>query len=528
MDRSKVQEQLLIFVGSFIFFLCTLATNFSGPHDSIGYLNGIVVGKELSHPHHILYHFTAHYWLVFAQSLLPNVKDYYLLEVFTALSGSGSLVFIYSFFRNRFSLSWKAALVNTSVIAFSYGMWFYSVNIEVYATPMLFLLACLYVLTKPDLTRKDILIAAVLHSLAIMFHQLHALFTPVLLYVIWRQRATIKFIPAALQYALTGIVLVGGAYFIMGWMVAGRNSFETWFEWMRGYTGKTLYWQPLGLKTPGRVITGFSHAFVGGHFVFRIPGLSDYMEKSFAAHSLHDELFLARHISGRMAVFLTVLTAGMGIVLLGLVLRFIRKFRAIKTQYGNVVLPMLVAGGLYSAFFLVWMPEILEFWIFQMVLLWMVLLGTLPVTGFPFRLKPFIGTLFLSISLFLINYLGSVRWLQHIEYDWYYTKVEPIRQVATSKDVILLQEGWILKDFLEYFTKSKVQNSPSEDSLRAPLDKTITDCLSNGGKVYVYPERNSEYASPDPAYIDSLLIRQSGNYRVLHQADPTIIVIGEK
>src|SRR5882724_6252937 len=128
MNRNPaIPERLFVYIGFLVFFLFTLASNFSGPHDSIGYLNGIVKGSPLFHQHHLLYHFTAHYWLVFTQFLFPGVKDYYLVELFTALWGSGSMVIIYSFFRYRFNFTAILSLLSTTVIAFSYGIWFYSV-----------------------------------------------------------------------------------------------------------------------------------------------------------------------------------------------------------------------------------------------------------------------------------------------------------------------------------------------------------------------------------------------------------------
>ena len=528
MDRTKFPEKLFVFTGSLIFFLFTLATNFSGPHDSIGYLNGIVRGEGLPHAHHLLYHYSAHYWLQVTQAILPGVKDYYLVESFTALCGSGSVVFIYSFFRFRFRQSLRQSLINTAVIVFSYGMWFYSVNIEVYAAPMLLLLACLYILTKPTVTKKDLWLAALLHSFAILYGQFHILFTPVLLYVIWRQRATIKFIPALIQYALIGIILVGGTYFLLGWFAAGQNSIASWSQWFRGYTTSDTYWQPLSVKTPLRVFTGFSHAFVGGHFIFRIPGLSRFMENTLASHSLEDELFLARHISGATALFLTGLTTAVGILVLALIIRFVRRFRIIHEQLGGVVMPLLVAGAVYSAFFLIWMPEILEFWIFQMVLLWLLLLGTLSITGFPFRIKPMTGTIFMAVSLFLINYLGSVRWLKHIEYDWYYTRVQPVKEVATSKDLILLQEGWILWDFARYFTKAKVIGTPNPDSTHSAVDNLVNETLSGGGRIFVYPDQTSSYSLVDPVYIDSLLKQHATRQQLFNPSNPTIILIEGK
>lgn len=525
MKRPKIPEQLLVFTGSFIFFLTTLAANFSGPHDSINYLNGIVSGHHLLHPHHLLYHFTAHYWLVLTQSIFPGIKDYYLVEAFTALCGSGSLTIVYSFFRKRFQLPALPSVISTSVIAFSYGMWFYSVNIEVYAPAMFLLLASLYVLTRPGFGLRDLWAAALLHAGAILFHQLHILFAVVIFYKLWTERKRLPLVRSLAHYALIGIVLVGGAYFLMGWVLDGHNSIDKWIGWMEGYTRHNDYWLAPGLKTPLYVFTGYSHAFVGGHFIFRIPGLSNYLDQSLAIHSLRDEIFLAQHISEPMAIGLTALSIAMAVVMLLLVIRFVRRFSAVRAQYGGVVLPVIVSGTVYSVFFCFWMPEILEFWIFQVVLFWVVLLGTLPVTGFPFRIKPLTGTILLSVSMLVINYFGSIRWLQDLEHDWYYTKVQPVKEVATPKDVILLQQGWILQDFLEYFTPAHVLEVPANAPLRPAVDKTITDCLTNGGKLFIYPEANSTNAAPDTHYIDSLLTRYRDRKTAFHTADPVIVVI---
>jgi|ADGO01.1.fsa_nt_gi hypothetical protein len=165
----------------FIFFLFTLASNFSGPHDSIGYLNGIAYGSGLFHQHHLLYHFITHYWLVAVKAVIPGVADYYLVEAFTALWGSASLAVAYCILRNRFAQPVGLSLAAISVIAFSYGMWFYSVNIEVYAPPMFFLLAALYILSDPAFGQRDVWKVALLHSAAILFHQVHILF-PLLFY----------------------------------------------------------------------------------------------------------------------------------------------------------------------------------------------------------------------------------------------------------------------------------------------------------------------------------------------------------
>lgn len=526
MKQPKSPEQLFVFAGSFIFFCCTLAANFSAPHDSIGYLNGIISGEHLGHPHHLLYHFSAHYWLMATQYLFPGIKDYYLVEVFTALCGSGCITIVFAFFRRRFGLSMPVALLNTSVIVFTYGVWFYSVNIEVYASSMVLVLWALYLLTRPGFGKGDVWKVAVLHALAILYGEFHILLTVVILYKLWKERQRLGFLPALATYAGIGIVLVGGMYYWLGWYVEGHNSLAEWTGWIKGYTTHANYWHPLGLQTPVSVATGFTHAFIGGHFLLEIPGVSDAIDQSLAAHSLADEAFLARHIDGVTAILLTVLTIFLAACMLLLVVRFIRKYKTLRSRFGTVTSPLLICGLAYTAFFCVWEPEILEFWIFQTILFWLLMLGTLPATGFPFRLPALGGTVALSASLLLVNYFGSIRWLRDLEHDLYYVEVRPLEKTATGKDLILQHKEWVFKDFLVYFTRADVQNTPAADSARAAVDQAVSASLSAGGKVYLYPGDPHNTGSYETRYIDSLLNVYKDRAGFFREADPVIIRIG--
>jgi hypothetical protein len=519
----KIPERLLIFIGFYVFFLCTLAANFSAPHDSIAYLNGIAGGYGLFHPHHLIYHWTTHYWLVFIRGLFPGIKDYYLVEAYTALWGSGIMVMVWSFFRNRFTLSVLVSGLGTSVIAFSYGIWFYSINIEVYAPPMFLLLVALYLLTKNDFTKSDVWKVALLHSLAVLFHQINILFTVVVLYKLWQQRKLINGWSALLQYVGIGAVLVGGAYFIIGWMVEGQNSMAKWIGWMQGYAHSETYWRSLSIKTPLNVATGFSHAMIGGHYIFRVPVIGGYINAIASEHSLTDEIYLGRHISETTAIVLTILSVVLAVIVLLLAIRFIRHFNSIRIRYGNIVVPLLITGIAYSLFFCFWETEILEFWLLQVVLFWLLLIGTLPVSGFPLRIKNAAGLAIISVLLFVINFFGSIRWLLDVRNDWYYTLIEPVKERSTAKDIILLQDAWILKDFATYYTKAHVLWVVDHE--KPALDSAVTGCLANGGKVYIYSEHRRLPLVSDTKYIDSLVTANKEHETILSKEKPAIIVI---
>ncbi len=522
---AGIPEQFYVFLGFLTFFLCTLASNFSGPHDSIGYLNGIVKGNALFHQHHLIYHYVTHYWLVGARAIFPNVPDYYLVEAFTALWGSGSLAIAYCFLRVRFGLSLPLSILGTFVIAFTYGMWFYSVNIEVYAPPMFFLLAALYRLSDPAFDQKDVWKVALLQSIAILFHQVHILFTITVLLIFWQRRKKINVPKAILQYALVGLVLVGGMYFFVGWIVEEKNTLTKFVDWVEGYAADKSYWHPISGHTPVYVLTGLSHAFIGGHFVFQLPGINSDVSHAVQGHSLSDEFYLVRNMGEGTAIFLGVLTIVLAFFMFWLAIRFVRKYGTIRKQYSFQMRPLLVTGLVYSFFFFFWEPEILEFWIFQTVVFWILLFGTLAHdrSHFPFRMKPAITMGIIAVCLFVINYFGSVRYLLNLENDLYYTKIQPVKDKLTERDAVLLQDKWILKDFVEYYTPARVWEVPTIDTQRVRVDDQVQRQLQSGGKLYIYPEGRTGH--DDKRYIYSLLQAYPSRHRTFRDAHPRIIVL---
>jgi hypothetical protein len=261
-----------------------------------------------------------------------------------------------------------------------------------------------------------------------------------------------------------------------------------------GYTVGHGYWQYPGLKTPLKVFTGFAHAFIGGHYIFQIPAIENYFQRSFNSHGLQDEIFLSQRISSTMVWILTGVTVIFSLLFVGLAAKFVASFAEVKKQYDNIIRPLLVCLLVYSLFFMFWMPEILEFWILQMVLVWLMLTGSLGVMRFPFRIPARVGLWVLCISLFAINYFGSIRWLQDINNDWYYKEVQKISGSVTPNDLVIVNNEWILKDFVRRYTPAKVIATDEPGYSEAATNKIIKEVLLNNGKVFIYGDasRNAD------------------------------------
>src|SRR5690606_26262901 len=161
----------------------------------------------------------------------------------TSLWGAGLLALVFHIFRSRFLMNIIIAISGTTIIGFSYGVWFYSTNIEVYLPSVFFILLLLHLIPE-KLNIKNIFPIAVLHSIAILFHQVNILFIIIIIFLIIRDLHNIRITIGILIYFFTGLFLVGGFYFYGGWIAEGHNDFESWITWIRGYTYGHNYWRP--------------------------------------------------------------------------------------------------------------------------------------------------------------------------------------------------------------------------------------------------------------------------------------------
>ena len=509
---KRIPDTVYVFLVFFIFFVLNLTSNFSGPHDSMGYLNDLEKARDLFPAPHLLYHYTTFQLFHILIFFFPHVQHYYLVETVDAFWGCLGLTVVYRIFLYRMKMSRIESFFGTGIIAFSFGMWFYCSNIEVYMPPLFFLLFCLYVCTKETLEKKDVLLLAFLHSMAVLFHQANVLFTPIILWKFWDSRKNISFLPSFIKYGATSFVFVVAIYFVMGWWMDGHNNIKDFYTWLRGYTLASNYWFTFSFNTLIKALVGGIHALIGGHFIFRVKFLESFMNRLFFYHSLDDEAYLVRNLSYDMALFLLILTVLLGILMLILLTRIIAHAKTLYQYHRRKAIPLLMFLVIYSCFFFFWMPENLEFWIPQCGVLWIFLIGMNKQLG-PLKLfkKNYILYISICAMLFIINYVGSIHWMKDITNDSVYVKIHKVAQMATEKDIIVLQDPWLLEDFLEQYTKSLIVKVPDEQQQIDDLDKKINQSLNNGGKIFLYTEGTSlMHSSKNHSYVDSLLRANPG------------------
>lgn len=503
---TKVPDTVYVFLFFFIFFAFNLTSNFSGPHDSMSYLLGFIKGGDLFPPAHLLYHITTYGVFRFLSFLFPHIPDYHLVEISDAIWGCLALTVVYRIFLHRIQMSRREAFLSTCVAAFSFGIWFYCSNIEVYMPPLFFLLYILYFCMKPALQRKDILPVTLLFSLAILFHQANVLITPVILWKLWASRRQLPFIPSVIRAGLISALLVAGAYIIIGVGVEGQHNFKDLYAWLRGYTLQSNYWFPLAFGTLIRALIGWGHAIVGGHFAFRVAPLHAVINKLFFYHNLDDEVYLVRNLSQGMALLLMILTVVLLVILLFLLIRVLVNARTVFGKYGHLFIPLGMFLVIYTSFFFFWMPENLEFWIPQTVTLWILLLGANHLLP-PLRImrRFYLVPLGLTVLLLIVNYFGSIHWMKDIENDSVYIKIKQVKDISKPGDIIILHDPWLLDDFLTYYTSSYITPVPAEPEKIIALNARIHTCLDKGDKIYLFTEGSMMHSSGNLGYMDSLM-----------------------
>jgi hypothetical protein len=481
----NMRGAVVVWLVTYIFFLLTLANNFSASHDSINYLLHISRGEHLFHQHHLLYHFLAHKWVFVFSAIFSDVPKHLIIEAFTAFWGSANLALCYLFFRDRFNLPVLLSAAGVAVIAFSYGTWFYSINIEVYAPPIFFILSALYVIARKELRTNDIVLIAFLHSAAILLHQLNILFTVVVLFWIFTKYKRSDRLSSLLSYAIITAIICGAMYFYTGWFVEKQNTAIDFANWVLGYTKGHSYWQPLSFKTPLNAGTGLSRAFIGGHFAFQLPFLQDIVQNSFGNHSLRDEIFLTGKMSSSTAWLLTIAALWVGLLTITLVARFAMTYKKMTIHF-NVIHPLLLTIVVYSVFFCFWMPEILEFWILQMMLIWLLIIGMLPVFRFPFNIKLAPAVFIIAAMLFIVNYFGSITWLRNFENDWYHVETKKLDPTLSKDDIVVLEDEWILKDYVRFYTNATViaTDEPGYNAIEA--EQQVKHAVAQNRKVYMH------------------------------------------
>lgn len=186
------------------------------------------------HPHHLLYSPTGwlfwQLWRVFGYTGGSELA----LKVLNSLVGAACGFGLYRL-TLRISGSWWAALTAAGLLLFNYGVWYFSVEVEVYMLALVWLLAALALLielvTQPRGRTAPLL--GVCLGFAALYHQTNGLLVPVVIAgmllsrLSWRER--IKRL--VISGSIAGTIVALG-YALVGFGYNGYRSLSQLREWM--------------------------------------------------------------------------------------------------------------------------------------------------------------------------------------------------------------------------------------------------------------------------------------------------------
>jgi hypothetical protein len=288
--------------------------------------------------------------------------------------GAACAMFCYALLRDRARAGRTLALAGTLGAAVSFGLWFYSVSVEVYVLPLATLLAATYVLLAPRLTTRHMLVVGLLNGLAVLGHQVHVMFTVVVVVVLAGQAGRVGRATVLRWFALwaaTASAVVVAAYGLVLWFVVKPQSMAEANSWFTRYAGGDEFWVTPGPSTVPRAAFGVSRAIVGGHFLFRFDWLRDRLASAIPGKSLSDEAFLVRGLWPGLAALLIVMGVAGGVLLVAVLAHGVRRRREVPPAARRLLVALGAWLVTYTLFFLVWEPTNVEFWIPQVTCLWL-------------------------------------------------------------------------------------------------------------------------------------------------------------
>lgn len=471
-------EAALIVATLSILYLATLAGSHNEGEDGIGYLLPIRNGhaSTIFNPYHLIYNWLG--WFVYHGALTFGYDGGPLgpVQVLNAFTGAVGIALLWVFLRSVVPRRLVASGA-CGILAFSYGYWGYSVDVEVYVLSAVLLLASLMLahraVMRPSV--RGFLLLGLANGAAVLGHNTNVLFAAVAvvaLLISWRTLPLHNVIRCGCAYAAGAAGVVLGSYAV-AIPVVGLDSPRAFWDWLTAdaQSGQWGYFtRTSGLK----VFVGAGRALIAGHFALALGPVRDFADRAFKDKSLREEYFLVRGYSSALAFLLVAVSAAV-IGLLALVAS--RWLTRPKLDPAARTLAQLCAAWIvtYVIFFSWWEPANLEFWIaiWVPIAILLVLPFASPQPPQWSRLGPMLigGAV---AGLFVVNLVGSVLPQRHAADDYWRVRAAWYARNALPTDLVFTN-NYIYTEYLRYFGNGTVVDVPSEITSPLGLESTVTE-----------------------------------------------------
>ena len=493
---------------SLALYLSTHTSNLSVAHDGIRYMMLIEGGRVHLHPHHLLATPVAQAWLCAWRTLAGgagvDVDSHRVVSVMNALAAAAIVALFYALLRSDRRVGAALAAGVTALVASSYGVWLYATTAETYAAPLALVMSVLVILARDRPSPRRFAVAGAVHGVAVLLHQMHVLLLPAIaLLALLAARPAPR--PArAARRALGAHLGVFATIVIAGYAAAlwalRIDSLDAATAYLAGYAVERDYWHALGPSTLVRAGVGAVRAVIGGQFVLADPVARDLAISQLGGLRLEDEAFAVRAMPVELARALVAVALAAAVALGAIAAvaarRVVRVRRAggARSQHpacpGSARAPVAAVWLVsYAAFFSLWVPHNLEFWVVQcLAAAWLLAIATAAHGGR--WMAPAIGAV--AAAVLGVNLLGSVFPLRARESDYYREAAAGYVAHTGPGDLVVVSDAWILSSHLARSGRVRVlsldqlaRRADSPGAIVAELGRELDAVLRAGHRVAI-------------------------------------------
>ena len=129
------------------------------------------------------------------------------------------------------------------------------------------------------------------------------------------------------------------------------------------------------------------------------------------------------------------------------------------------------------------------------------------------------------ILVIFINYTGSISPMQNINNDIGYVRIQKVREQAGAKDMVLVQDPWLLKEFLQYYTPAQVVENPKSIQEADSLRQVVQTQLKNGNKVFIFIDRNKSIGNSNPHFLNELIEQNKSRATMMQEKTSEVWIL---
>lgn len=472
-EISKRKRYAALILGLFVFLVYAIFPMKTFYWDGVIYAQLIesASGFEagLFHPNHLIYNFLGYSVYQSAKVFNESVRALYVLQFITIVFG-GLCASVFFLITERLLKSSYLVFSMTAIFAFSAGWWRYAADADVYIISIFFLLIC-FLTILPERSPRPFLVALV-HTAAMLFHELAVLFFPAAVLGIYFQTAAMEKrerLNFTARYAVTVFLLIFPIYYLSFYLQKGNLDLGNFIDWIISFAPSA------GVRRSFADI--INHSFVRHYKIF-IDGSTNLFQRGI----LNFVLFAVFAGSALLFVIKTARNLGE--------FKNFWKNALKKENYSQPIIILCAAWIIpYLIFLSFFSPENLFYRLFYFPAL-IILIGTVFFSGSE-KLKPHRGRLaFFAVAFCLYNFLFYIQPNSVVREGTQIATALEAKNIWSDKTVVLYDatvsdEANTANNRLVGYFNSSVAWKPLDFITLRDFENKISELKNSGNSIWL-------------------------------------------